>query len=146
MGSILEEKTASTTESASSDPKQSTAETTTGMTYYPSCQSAFKPPHIANGNAFLGDVFTTRGPDAEVAPITCGLYRLEAGPPLVYTYTYHEMKVVLEGEFTISDEAGQRVEARAGDVFYFPKGATITFETGSYGLAFYTGQRKEGTA
>jgi hypothetical protein len=49
------------------------------------------------------------------------------------------MKIILEGEFEISDETGQRVTAVPGDVFYFPKGATITFSTPSYGLAFYVG-------
>jgi len=34
------------------------------------------------------------------------------------------------------------LQAVAGDVFYFPKGSVITFKTDSYGLAFYTGQRK----
>lgn len=47
------------------------------------------------------------------------------------------MKIVLEGEFEISDETGQKVTAKPGDVFYFPKGAKITFTTPSYGLAFY---------
>jgi ethanolamine utilization protein EutQ (cupin superfamily) len=70
-------------------------------------------------------------------PISCGLYRLEKGTPLVYEYTYHEMKIILEGEFEISDETGQKVTAKPGDVFYFPKGAKITFTTPSYGLAFY---------
>jgi uncharacterized cupin superfamily protein len=79
-------------------------------------------------------------------PISCGFYRLEAGKPLVYTYTYHEMKIIVEGEFDISDESGQEVHAVAGDVFYFPKGSVITFKTKTYGLAFYTGQRAEGGA
>ena len=79
-------------------------------------------------------------------PISCGFYRLENGTPLVYTYTYHEMKIIVEGSFDISDETGNKVHAVAGDVFYFPKGAKITFETEDYGLAFYTGQRKEGAA
>lgn len=70
-------------------------------------------------------------------PISCGLYRLEKGTPLVYEYTYHEMKIILEGEFEISDETGQKVTAKPGDVFYFPKGSKITFTTPSYGLAFY---------
>jgi ethanolamine utilization protein EutQ (cupin superfamily) len=70
-------------------------------------------------------------------PISCGLYRLEKGTPLVYEYTYDEMKIILEGEFEISDETGQKVTAKPGDVFYFPKGAKITFTTPSYGLAFY---------
>lgn len=56
------------------------------------------------------------------------------------------MKIVLEGEFDIEDETGQKVRATRGDVFYFPAGAKITFTTESYGLAFYTGQRKEGGA
>lgn len=47
------------------------------------------------------------------------------------------MKIILEGEYEISDETGQKVQAKPGDVFFFPKGATITFTTESYGLAFY---------
>jgi ethanolamine utilization protein EutQ (cupin superfamily) len=47
------------------------------------------------------------------------------------------MKIILEGEFEISDETGQKVTAKPGDVFYFPKGSKITFTTPSYGLAFY---------
>jgi ethanolamine utilization protein EutQ (cupin superfamily) len=65
---------------------------------------------------------------------------------LVYTYTYHEMKIIVEGSFDISDETGNKVHAVPGDVFYFPEGAKITFTTEDYGLAFYTGQRKEGAA
>jgi ethanolamine utilization protein EutQ (cupin superfamily) len=70
-------------------------------------------------------------------PISAGFYRLEKGTPLVYTYTYDEMKIILEGQFEISDETGQKVTALPGDVFYFPKGAKITFTTETYGLAFY---------
>lgn len=70
-------------------------------------------------------------------PISCGFYRLEKGTPLVYTYTYDEMKIILEGQFEITDETGQKVTASPGDVFYFPKGAKITFTTETYGLAFY---------
>lgn len=72
-------------------------------------------------------------------PISAGFYRLEKGTPLVYEYTYDEMKIILEGEFEISDETGQKVTATPGDVFHFPKGAKITFSTPSYGLAFYVG-------
>lgn len=76
-------------------------------------------------------------------PISCGFYRLEKGTPLVYGYTYDEMKIILEGEFEIADESGQKVTARPGDVFYFPKGAKITFTTESYGLAFYVGSSRQ---
>jgi len=40
----------------------------------------------------------------------------------VYTYTYHEMKIIVSGSFDIEDESGQKVHAVAGDVFHFPKG------------------------
>ena len=77
-------------------------------------------------------------------PISAGLYRLEKGIPLVYTYHYDEMKIILEGSFEISDETGKKVTATKGDVFYFQKGDKITFTTEDYGLAFYCGQRKNG--
>lgn len=70
---------------------------------------------------FLGDIFSSQKLDAE-KPIACGLYRLEKGDPLVYTYTYHEMKIIIEGEFQITDETGKSVTARPGDIFYFGKG------------------------
>jgi ethanolamine utilization protein EutQ (cupin superfamily) len=59
----------------------------------------------------------------------------------VYEYTYHEMKIIVDGEFVISDETGQKVTGRKGDVFYFPKGSKITFETESFGVGFFVGQR-----
>jgi ethanolamine utilization protein EutQ (cupin superfamily) len=70
-------------------------------------------------------------------PISAGFYRLEKGTPLVYEYTYDEMKIIIEGQFQISDETGQSVHAKPGDVFYFPKGSKITFTTESYGLGFF---------
>lgn len=79
-------------------------------------------------------------------PISAGFYRLEKGTPLVYEYTYHEMKIIVDGSFDISDEAGNKVHAVAGDVFYFPKGSKITFTTEDFGLGFFVGQRKEGGA
>lgn len=56
------------------------------------------------------------------------------------------MKIIIEGKFEISDEAGNKVTGSPGDVFYFPKGAKITFTTDDYGLAFFVGQRAEGGA
>ena len=49
------------------------------------------------------------------------------------------MKIILEGDFTISDETGQKARAGPGDVFNFPKGAKIHFETEGGGLAFFVG-------
>ncbi|KAK3671503.1 hypothetical protein LTR78_008602 [Recurvomyces mirabilis] len=115
------------------------------MNYFPQQQQDFKPPLIANENAFLGDVATSEKENSK-SPISAGFYRLEKGTPLVYEYTYDEMKIILEGHFDISDETGKKVHATKGDVFYFPKGSKITFTTEDYGLAFYTGQRKQGAA
>ena len=75
-------------------------------------------------------------------PISAGLYRLDPGPELVYTYTYDEMKIIVDGDFEISDETGKSVKAAKGDVFFFPKGSKITFRTEKGGLGFYCGQRK----
>jgi hypothetical protein len=46
--------------------------------YSKSAQTSFKPPLIANENAFLGDVFTSESNDPQ-APISAGFYRLEKG-------------------------------------------------------------------
>ncbi|KAF2712562.1 hypothetical protein K504DRAFT_373444 [Pleomassaria siparia CBS 279.74] len=121
------------------------SESPVAFTHFSKAQSTFKPPLIANENAFLGDVVSSEKIDPE-KPLSAGFYRLEKGTPLVYTYTYHEMKIIVEGSFDISDEAGNSVHAVAGDVFYFPKGSKITFKTEDYGLGFFVGQRAEGAA
>ena len=79
-------------------------------------------------------------------PISAGFYRLEKGTPLVYGYHYDEMKIIVDGHFHISDEAGNKATGVKGDVFYFPKGSKITFTTDDFGLAFYTGQRPKDSA
>lgn len=48
------------------------------MNYFSKAQSEFKPPLIANENAFLGDVFTSEKENPQ-APISMGFYRLEKG-------------------------------------------------------------------
>ena len=65
---------------------------------------------------------------------------------MTYTYTYHEIKLLLDGEFQISDDTGQTVEAPQGDLFYFPAGSTITFSPPVFGLGYFVGQRGEGEA
>merc|ERR1712000_296478 len=75
-------------------------------------------------------------------PISCDFFRLTPGEPLVYTYKYDEMKIFLEGDYTITDATGQTAEAKGGDVVFFPKGSTITFTTKAGGMAFYVDQRK----
>ena len=117
----------------------------TPMTHYPSAASTFSPPLIAHDNHFLGDISSSESNDPE-KPIVCGIYRFEPGHELVYAYHYEEMKIILEGEATLKDETGQSVKAKAGDVFYFPKGSTITFKTETHCKAFFCGQRKQGGA
>jgi uncharacterized cupin superfamily protein len=86
------------------------------------------------------------GPSHPTAPISAGFYRLDPGTPLIYTYTYDEMKIIVDGDFEISDESGQSVKAGKGDVFFFPKGSVITFKTEKGGLGFFCGQRAKGGA
>ena len=69
-------------------------------------------------NAFLKDFSVSDDADK---PITSGLFRLKAGESLKYTYTYHEMKFIVDGSFTIEDETGQKQNVKAGDLLYFPK-------------------------
>ena len=99
--------------------------------------------NIDNVPAFLKDFVISN--DSE-KPITSGLFRLKAGESLKYTYTYHEMKFIVDGTFIIEDETGQKVTAKPGDLFYFPKGTAITFSTPNFGLGFFCGQRGEGEA
>ncbi|KAL8998996.1 MAG: hypothetical protein Q9169_002102 [Polycauliona sp. 2 TL-2023] len=132
MGSVTE----------SSDSKASVPP----FSYFANAQSEFKPPLIANGNAFLGDVFSS---DRTTSPISAGFYRLEPGPELIYTYTYDEMKILLEGDMQISqlkdangeDVVKEEVQAKKGDTFFFPKGAVVRFRTKEGGLAWFCGQR-----
>ncbi|KAK6463909.1 hypothetical protein DFJ63DRAFT_54180 [Scheffersomyces coipomensis] len=119
------------------------------MLYKPAAEGKeVKPPAIPSPgkNSFLGDIFTSDAPKEE--QMSCGFYKQEKGEPLVYTYTYDEMKIILEveGEYWISDETGYKVAVAPGDVLYFKKGTTITFETTGYGYAFFTGLRPNGTA
>ena len=101
------------------------------------------PMDESEANAFLEDFAVSA--DLE-KPITAGLFRLEAGETMSYTYTYHEIKLIIDGEFEISDDTGQTVTATRGDLFYFPKGSTITFSTPDFGLGYFVGQRGEGEA
>jgi len=66
-------------------------------------------------SAFLKDFSVSEDSDK---PITSGLFRLKAGESLKYTYTYHEMKFIVDGSFTIEDETGQKQTVKAGDLLY----------------------------
>ena len=85
---------------------------------------------VENVEAYLRDFSISNDKEK---PITSGLFKLKAGQSLKYTYTYHEMKFIVDGSFTIEDETGQKVEAKPGDLFYFPKGTVVKFTTSDFG-------------
>jgi|TARA_B100000959_G_scaffold285319_2_gene359712 ethanolamine utilization protein EutQ (cupin superfamily) len=117
---------------------------TMAFTHYQQIRDQELPSmEIDNVKAFLKDFSVSEDTDK---PITSGLFRLEAGESLEYTYTYHEMKLIVDGSFIIQDESGQKVTAKPGDLFYFPKGSTITFSTPDFGVGFFCGQRGEDEA
>jgi ethanolamine utilization protein EutQ len=78
----------------------------------------------------------------EGSVMCAGFFELKASEPLVYTYTYDEMKIVIAGEFILTDQTtGETTHARERDVLFFPKGTTVKFETPEYALGFFTGDR-----
>jgi len=79
--------------------------------------------------------------DKDEAPISGGLFRMTKGDPFTATYKYHETLIVLEGSFIVTDDAGHSSKASAGDIYWIPKGATVSIGTEDTGLAFYTAQR-----
>ncbi|KAI4190939.1 MAG: hypothetical protein L6R41_000459 [Letrouitia leprolyta] len=133
---------------------QDSKSTVLPFSYFKNAQSEFQPPHIANGNAFLGDVFSSTDIGRDT-PISAGFYRLEPGPELVYTYTYDEMKILVDGDMQIAqlkaapaegkdgevEIVKEEVDAKKGDTFFFSKGAVIRFRTREGGLAWFCGQR-----
>lgn len=95
--------------------------------------------NVPNVPAWLGDTFVSAD---KYKTICAGFFRLEKGEALVYDYDYEEMKIIVDGTFVISDTTGQKVTATAGDVFYFPSGSRITFETPDFAVGFFCGQRQ----
>ncbi|CAN5181107.1 ethanolamine utilization protein [soil metagenome] len=94
---------------------------------------------IPNTEGFIKDVY-----ENPVGSSMCsGFFELKhTDEPLLYVYSYDEMKVVLEGEFLLENkDTGQTLIARAKDAIFFPKGSRIYFSTPSYALAFYCGDR-----
>jgi ethanolamine utilization protein EutQ len=76
-------------------------------------------------------------------PLCAGFFHLEAGKPLDYTYDYEEMKIVVDGEFNITEvNTGKKYNAKVGDVLYFSDGDRIIFETPHHAVGFFCGQRQ----
>lgn len=95
--------------------------------------------NIGDTEGYIGDVY--ENPDESV--MCSGYFELKhTAEPLLYVYSYDEMKVVLEGEFLLENrDTGQSLIAKPKDAIFFPKGSRIHFSTPSYGLAFYCGHR-----
>ena len=87
--------------------------------------------------AYFEDVVETY---SETAPMTCALFRMEKGTPLVYEYDYDDVKIILEGSMTLED-GKKTINATKGDVIYIPNGATIKFTSDDYGVGWACGQR-----
>ncbi len=99
--------------------------------------------NIEGVNAFLGDTFVSVNPTLHKdKPMCAGFFHLEAGKPLDYTYDYEEMKIVVEGEFNITEvKTGKKYTAKVGDVMYFSDGDHIIFDTPHRAVGFFCGQR-----
>jgi len=109
------------------------------MEYHKDAQRMqIKSMNIDGTNAYLEDIVSSNDPKA---PISCGLFRIEQGNSLTYTYDYDEAKIILEGGMHVSD-GHSKVHAKPGDILFFPKGSTITFTSDDYGLGFICGQRE----
>lgn len=94
--------------------------------------------NLPGSDAAIGDSLSN--PAGSV--MSAGFFELKASEPAVYTYTYDEMKVVIEGEFILTDmTTGDVTQAKERDVLFFPKGTTVKFETPNYALGFFTGHR-----
>ena len=112
------------------------------MKYFAGAQGKdIKSLGIDGINAFLEDAVSSNN---EASPITAGFFRMEAGNPLEYTYSYDECKIMLEGEMTITEVGGETVSLKPGDVIYFDAGTKVVFSSETSGTAFYVGQRKQG--
>ena len=88
--------------------------------------------------AAIGDAL--HNPEGSV--MCSGFFELKKSDALIYTYTYDEMKLVVQGEFILTDQdTGEVTHAKERDVLFFPKGTTVKFETPDYALGFFAGDR-----
>ncbi len=89
-------------------------------------QQAFKdqqPSMNVDGvAAWLGDTFISANPTQHKdKPMCAGFFHLEAGKALDYTYDYEEMKIVVEGEFNLTE--GETADYRTRVVVRRPEKA-----------------------
>ncbi|MGO4145651.1 ethanolamine utilization protein [Paenarthrobacter sp. YAF11_1] len=93
---------------------------------------------VPGAEAFIGDSLA----NPLGSSMCAGFFELKKGDALVYEYTYDEMKVVVLGEFILTDvSTGETTVAKERDVLFFPKGTTVKFETTDQALGFFVGDR-----
>ena len=74
---------------------------------------------IMHGNVLYGD--------SDNAPIQAGIYEVTEGRFKVI-YPFHEHATVLEGEVTLTDEAGVSVTYGPGDSWFCHQGEVVTWD------------------
>ncbi|GAB7357344.1 hypothetical protein MBLNU459_g8295t1 [Dothideomycetes sp. NU459] len=86
-------------------------------------KQTYLPSYGEHKNIYIGDAVSSTQDDKE-KPITSGFFRVEKGGKATATYTYFEVKVIVEDTLIVSDGTGQKVTAVKGDILYFPKDST----------------------
>jgi ethanolamine utilization protein EutQ (cupin superfamily) len=73
--------------------------------------------------------------------VQLGYFSMQPGESFTFTYTFLEMKVVLNGKIVIIDDKGEKYVAEQGDVLIFTPDTTVIFDKESNGDAIYTAHR-----
>lgn len=73
--------------------------------------------------------------------LSLGYFSMHPSEDFEFTYTYLEVKVVINGKIVVRDDQGVKYVAEAGDVLIFTPETTVIFDKESDGDAIYTGHR-----
>jgi uncharacterized cupin superfamily protein len=73
--------------------------------------------------------------------IQLGYFSMQPSEDFEFTYTFLEVKVVINGKIIVRDDRGEKYVGEAGDVFIFTPETTVIFDSESDGDAIYTGHR-----
>ncbi|PLR81273.1 hypothetical protein CVD25_05440 [Bacillus canaveralius] len=74
-------------------------------------------------------------------PLQMGYFSMQPGEEFEFTYTFLEIKVIINGKIVVRDDQGKKYTAEKGDVFLFTPTTTVVFDGESDGDAIYTGHR-----
>ncbi|MDP2341178.1 MAG: cupin domain-containing protein [Deltaproteobacteria bacterium] len=102
---------------------------------------------VVRGRSVKLGAFTGAGPDkniglldlvtgADGSPMTAGIMSWSREDSFPWSLDYDEVDLVLEGVLQVEID-GRKLEGRAGDVFYIPKGSRIVFGTPTRTRVFY---------